>query len=116
MIHRDLKPENILLFDENFDSVKLCDFGWAALAKDDQQRLTFCGTADYLAPEIAKGNTYHKEVDLWGCGILMFELMTGRAPFTGDDVKHTIQKIKDFKLTLNKEYESISEDAKDLIS
>ena len=82
VIHWDLKPENILLYDEDFSTVKICDFGWAALAKD-QNRLTFCGTADYLAPEIAKGCQYHKEVDLWGCGVLMYELLTGKAPFAG---------------------------------
>ena len=49
-MHRDLKPENILIDGEN--NVKLCDFGWSAIYKENEIRETLCGTSEYMAPEI----------------------------------------------------------------
>jgi len=80
LIHRDLKPENILL-DEN-NNVKLCDFGWCVeLKEDDAPRKTFCGTYEYMAPEIVKETPYDKSVDIWSLGILLYELLHGYSPF-----------------------------------
>nr|XP_027202144.1 aurora kinase B-like [Dermatophagoides pteronyssinus] len=77
VIHRDLKPENILI---DLDGrLKLADFGWAAYLKN--RRKTYCGTMDYLSPEIVRQEWYGKEVDIWCLGILCFELATGGPPF-----------------------------------
>ncbi|KAG1668156.1 hypothetical protein FOA52_005148 [Chlamydomonas sp. UWO 241] len=76
--HRDLKPENLLLA-ANGD-LKLSDFGWAVHAPNSRRR-TLCGTVDYLAPEMVEGREHDGGVDVWGLGILAFELLTGRTPF-----------------------------------
>lgn len=75
--HRDLKPENILIGEDG--SLKLADFGWAALIPSTgQQRLTMCGTPEYLAPEMVGGSGHATHVDLWALGIMMYEFLVGR--------------------------------------
>jgi CRP-like cAMP-binding protein len=81
IVYRDLKPENILLDNEGF--MKLADFGLAKLVTD--RTWTLCGTPDYLAPEIILNKGHDKAVDYWALGILIFELMTGSAPFYAQD-------------------------------
>ena len=82
VIHRDIKPENILVIDQNTWHIKLCDFGWSTHSIN-QSRTTFCGTPDYLAPELAKKGklSYDDKIDNWAVGILMYELLTGASPF-----------------------------------
>ena len=77
-IHRDIKPENILLFEN--DIAKLCDFGWCVEFKDEP-RDTFCGTTEYMAPEMVNGKKYGKEIDVWSMGILLYEMLHGHSPF-----------------------------------
>ena len=78
IIHRDIKPENILL--DKTGSIKLCDFGWCA--KGTETRTTFCGTLDYMAPEMVMGGGHTFSIDLWALGVLLYELVHGSAPFT----------------------------------
>ncbi len=82
IIHRDIKPENILL-DKNY-TVKVCDFGWST--DIDQIRNTFCGTHEYMAPEIFQYGKYGKEVDVWGLGVLLYELHHGYSPFRASSI------------------------------
>jgi len=78
LIHRDLKPENLLL-NEN-DDIKLCDFGWC-VELSIGNRITFCGTYEYMAPEIIKEMPYNHSIDVWSLGVLLYELLHGYSPF-----------------------------------
>jgi serine/threonine protein kinase/uncharacterized coiled-coil DUF342 family protein len=80
IIHRDIKPENILLDKEGH--IKLADFGWSNFFNPGAQRKTYCGTLDYLAPEMIQESGHDTKVDIWSLGVLIFELLTGKAPFT----------------------------------
>ena len=83
IIHRDLKPENLLLTEKNI--IKLCDFGWS-VKLDDNKRTTFCGTVEYMAPEIIKKQKYDEAIDVWSLGVLLYELVHSYSPFYSDDL------------------------------
>lgn len=82
-----MKPENILVSN---DGLKICDFGWSNV--NDDIRNTFCGTPDYLAPEMILGTGHDEKLDVWTVGVLMYELLFGKTPFRCDD------KIKDKRM------------------
>lgn len=89
LVHRDLKPENLLI-DEN-GTVKLCDFGWCVeLAVGN--RSTFCGTYEYMAPEIIKESPYNSGIDVWSLGVLLYELIHGYSPFRAKNNKNNDQE------------------------
>ncbi|KAI5173167.1 hypothetical protein PAEPH01_1861 [Pancytospora epiphaga] len=91
IIHRDIKPENILIGCD--DLLKLGDFGWSVY-NSDRKRNTFCGTAEYLPPEICKEDIYDFRADIWCLGILCYEFCTGTTPFSGkNSLRITKQKI-----------------------
>ena len=78
-VHRDIKPENIL-FDSK-DTLKLTDFGWCVKIGLNETRKTFCGTVEYMAPEIVKKESYNKGIDIWALGVLLYEMLHGYSPF-----------------------------------
>ncbi|KAK9480293.1 kinase-like domain-containing protein [Lipomyces japonicus] len=92
VIYRDLKPENILL--DYTGHIALCDFGLCKLnmAKDDKTN-TFCGTPEYLAPELLLGQGYTKTVDWWTLGVLLYEMLTGLPPFYDENTNEMYRKI-----------------------
>jgi serine/threonine protein kinase len=110
--YRDLKLENILMDDKGF--IALTDFG---LSKENVDvpdgAKTFCGTAEYIAPELLKGLPYGKAVDWWGFGTLLYEMMTGQTPFFDRNRKRMFHNIlhRDVVFT-----QAFSEDAKDLLT
>eukprot|EP01090_Pellita_catalonica_P009231 TRINITY_DN2028_c0_g1_i6.p1 TRINITY_DN2028_c0_g1~~TRINITY_DN2028_c0_g1_i6.p1 ORF type:complete len:402 (+),score=54.88 TRINITY_DN2028_c0_g1_i6:970-2175(+) len=113
VVYRDLKPENILLTKEGH--ICMTDFGISkqGLNCKDDRTATFCGTPEYLAPEVLEGKGYGKEVDWWSFGTLMYEMLTGLPPFYSDDVQLMYSKIMNSTLNLKK---SISPDARSLLS
>ncbi|KAJ3191699.1 hypothetical protein HK101_007493 [Irineochytrium annulatum] len=111
IVYRDLKPENILL-DSN-GHISLTDFG---LCKENlgfnETTNTFCGTAEYLAPEVLTGQGYGKSVDWWSLGILFYEMTTGLPPFYSENVNLMYKKILHNELLFPPGF---SEKAQDLV-
>lgn len=109
VIYRDLKPENILL--DYTGHIALCDFGLCKLDMKDEDRtnskssmfhvitmrqlivLAFCGTPEYLAPELLQGTGYTKAVDWWTLGVLLYEMLTGLPPFYDENTNEMYRKI-----------------------
>ncbi|KTW29605.1 uncharacterized protein T551_02221 [Pneumocystis jirovecii RU7] len=93
IIYRDLKPENILL-DAN-GHISLCDFGLSkANLSSNSTTNTFCGTTEYLAPEVLLDDSgYTKSVDFWSLGVLVFEMCCGWSPFYSEDTQQMYKNI-----------------------
>uniref|UniRef100_A0A674PCU5 Ribosomal protein S6 kinase n=1 Tax=Takifugu rubripes TaxID=31033 RepID=A0A674PCU5_TAKRU len=111
IIYRDLKPENIML--NNIGHVKLTDFGLCKESiHDGTVTHTFCGTIEYMAPEILMRSGHNRAVDWWSLGALMYDMLTGAPPFTGENRKKTIDKILKCKLSLPP---YLTQEARDLL-
>ncbi|CEP60953.1 serine/threonine protein kinase YPK1 LALA0_S02e03422g [Lachancea lanzarotensis] len=111
VIYRDLKPENILL--DHQGHIALCDFGLCKLNMKGQDKTnTFCGTPEYLAPELLLGQGYSKVVDWWTLGVLLYEMLTGLPPYYDEDVPKMYKKILQEPLRFP---DGFDKDAKDLL-
>ena len=120
IIHRDIKPENILI--DNKDNALLSDFGIATHCKEGEKRNTYCGTDEYLAPEVIRGEPYDEKIDIWAIGILIYECISplGKTPFnkidflkrTDDNKEYIIKNEKDLKINYDKNFDPL---AKNLI-
>lgn len=111
--HRDLKPENLLL-DKKNKTIKIADFGMAALEVSNKLLQTSCGSPHYASPEIVMGKSYHGgPSDVWSCGIILFALLTGHLPFNDDNIKKLLLKVQSGKYQMP---QNLSSEAQDLIS
>ncbi|KAL3042097.1 hypothetical protein OYC64_020113 [Pagothenia borchgrevinki] len=92
IVYRDLKLDNLLMDADGF--VRIADYG---LCKEDMghgdRTTTFCGTPEFLAPEVLTDNNYTRSVDWWGLGVLIYEMLVGESPFPGDDEEEVFDSI-----------------------
>lgn len=103
IVHRDIKPENILMTSLEEDSeFKLCDFGLACISGDDQ--VLRCGSPGYVAPEILMKKKYNNKVDVFSAGIILFIILSGRAPFYGRNANEILAKNRECVLVFNQKY------------
>jgi len=91
VVYRDLKPENILIDMEGH--ICITDFGLSKEIKPEEGTHTFCGTPEYLAPEVLKGQGHGTAVDWWSLGTLIYEMLTGLPPFYSQNINIMYQKI-----------------------
>jgi len=113
--HRDLKPENLLCSGDEHNTIKVTDFG---LSKDfgSAQLRTSCGTPDYVAPEVLRGQPYDNSVDIWSIGVITYILLCGFPPFYGNTDQQIFEKILKVEYDFpSPDWDQISAQAKEFI-
>ncbi|XP_040013060.1 serine/threonine-protein kinase N2 [Xiphias gladius] len=92
IVYRDLKLDNLLMDADGF--IRIADFGLCKEGMGHGDRTsTFCGTPEFLAPEVLTDNNYTRSVDWWGLGVLIYEMLVGESPFPGDDEEEVFDSI-----------------------
>ena len=92
-----LKPDNVLICEDGY--IKITDFGLSKQnISDNSSAKSFCGTPEYLAPEIVEGNGHGQAVDWWSLGSILFEMLTGMPPFYNKDRQKLFNSIKAIKI------------------
>ncbi|XP_057519309.1 serine/threonine-protein kinase ATG1c isoform X2 [Amaranthus tricolor] len=116
IIHRDLKPQNLLLStNENNSVLKIADFGFARSLQPRGLAETLCGSPLYMAPEIMQLQKYDAKADLWSVGAILYQLVTGKTPFSGSNQIELLQNIiKATELRFPSDMEDLSSQFVDL--
>ncbi len=113
-MYRDLKPENILL-DIN-GNIKLTDFGLSKKLESDEPAFSFCGSPEYMSPEMIQKQAHDYSVDYYGLGALLYEMMFGYPPFYSQDTNKMFRDIVEKRLSfpqsskITQELESLLQD------
>jgi len=96
IVHRDLKPENLLVRDTTDSNIHIyvADFGLSRMFDDNQSLTTYCGSPEYVAPEVLSCVPYGKPVDLWSVGVITYILLTGFLPFYDKNHAILFEKIQ----------------------
>ncbi|XP_061732686.1 serine/threonine-protein kinase ULK1 [Nerophis ophidion] len=116
IIHRDLKPQNILLSyppgrksHSNNTCIKIADFGFARYLQNNMMAATLCGSPMYMAPEVIMSQNYDAKADLWSIGTIVFQCLTGKAPFQASspqDLRMFYEKNKNLSPNIPRETSS----------
>ncbi|KAG5243042.1 kinase family protein [Salix suchowensis] len=116
LIHRDLKPQNLLLsMSDNNEVLKIADFGFARSLQPSDLAETMCGSPLYMAPEIMQLQKYDAKADLWSVGAILFQLVTGKTPYTGNNQLQLLQNVvKSTELQFPLDNKDLSAGCKDL--
>ena len=97
IIHRDVKLENFLVFEEDFKvKIKLIDFGFATRISDNNLTEKL-GSLPYMAPEIFLNENYNEKTDIWACGVMLYNMLSGRQPFFGQNESELMENITTFQ-------------------
>jgi len=114
VIYRDLKPENVLIDQEGH--IAITDFGLSKCLKRGEAARTFCGTPEYLAPEVITGVGHDKNVDWWSVGILCYELVIGIPPFYSQNLSEMYHNIKHKPLSWRRREKTLSRELMEFVS
>ena len=99
-VYRDLKPENIILDEEGH--IKVCDFNLAKSGVTKEKKaFSFCGSPMYLSPDMLAGKGVDGRCDIYGIGLIMYEMVTGSPAYTADDINQLYEDIKNNKINFN---------------
>jgi calcium-dependent protein kinase len=118
IIHRDIKPQNVLIYDETEEDIdiKIIDFGNSEIFSKSLAP-SCIGTVYYIAPEVVRYERYDSKCDLWSCGIMMYFLLSGEFPFTGETEEEVFVNVLKGRFTFSSPiWDTISDQAKHLIS
>lgn len=121
IVHRDIKPENVLALNKTWPlKVKLADFGLADFVLEnsfgEKSTCGMYGTPFFVAPEVIRAETYTPAVDIWSLGVLAYNMLSGKLPFDGNNIKEVLRRVRAGRYSFpDSEWGDISSDAKDFI-
>ncbi|PXF42907.1 Myosin light chain kinase A [Gracilariopsis chorda] len=121
IVHRDIKPENVLAVHKTWPlDVKLADFGLADFVLEnsfgEKSTCGMYGTPFFVAPEVIRAETYTPAVDIWSLGVLAYNMLSGKLPFDGNNIKEVLRRVRAGRYTFpDAEWADISNEAKDFI-
>jgi serine/threonine protein kinase len=122
IVHRDIKPENVLAVNKALPlQVKLADFGLADFVLEnsfgEKSTCGMYGTPFFVAPEVIRAETYTPAVDIWSLGVLAYNMLSGKLPFDGSNIKEVLRRVRSGRYTFpDSEWAQISEEAKSFIA
>ncbi|XP_017765550.1 PREDICTED: serine/threonine-protein kinase ULK3 isoform X2 [Eufriesea mexicana] len=115
VFHMDLKPQNLLLTRRPQLTLKVGDFGFAQYLSNSEQKFAIRGSPLYMAPEILLKRKYDARVDLWSVGVIMYECLFGKAPYSSSSFQELAEKIKDSRPIELPKGSHVSQECKDLL-